>query len=109
VFTKRRNPDLCGTLLRIAMKYCSAFYPFGGTRSNIGASFAMSTLNGCATRGAPAFALFGAFFPAWMLRAGRGIIAAIATQAMFVFPGLANVRGSNMPRRRLHHRFDVGE
>lgn len=56
-------------------------------------SKALSTLNGCATRGAPSFALFGAFFRAWMLCAGFGIIAAIAARAIFIFSGLANVRG----------------
>ena len=52
---------------------------------------ALSTLNGCATRGAPSFALFGAFFPAWMFCAALGILASIAARSIFVFSGLANV------------------
>ncbi|WP_345817419.1 YtcA family lipoprotein (plasmid) [Paraburkholderia sp. PREW-6R] len=52
---------------------------------------ALSTLNGCATRGAPSFALFGAFFPAWMVCAALGVFAAIAARAIFIFCGSANV------------------
>ena len=40
------------------------------------------TLAGCASRGAPSFSLFGAFFPAWMLCAFVGIAAAIATRVI---------------------------
>jgi hypothetical protein len=62
---------------------------------HIGGSFAMLPLlvgiSGCSARGAPSFVLFGAFFPAWMLLAGIGILAAIATRAAMVATGLAGV------------------
>jgi hypothetical protein len=48
------------------------------------------TLNGCAQRGAPSFALFGAYFPAWMLCAFLGIFASIGARAVFVATGLSN-------------------
>ena len=48
------------------------------------------TLSGCAQRGAPSFALFGAYFPAWMLCAFLGIFASIAARAVFVATGLSN-------------------
>jgi hypothetical protein len=54
-------------------------------------SLALNTLTGCAARGAPSFALFGAFFPAWMFGAALGILAAIAARAIFIFSGLANI------------------
>ena len=54
-------------------------------------SLALSTLNGCATRGAPSFALFGAFFPAWIICAIIGIVAAIAARAVLVATGLSDV------------------
>lgn len=46
---------------------------------------------GCALRGAPSFVLFGAFFPAWMLLAGIGILAAIGTRVALVATGLAEI------------------
>jgi len=54
-------------------------------------AFAAATISGCAQRGAPSFALFGAFFPSWMLLGGIGILAAIATRAALVVAGLAEV------------------
>ncbi|MGJ7507476.1 YtcA family lipoprotein [Variovorax sp. GT1P44] len=48
------------------------------------------TLTGCAQRGAPSFALFGAYFPAWMLCAFIGILASIGARAVFVATGLSN-------------------
>ncbi len=54
-------------------------------------AFAVTTISGCAQRGAPSFALFGAFFPAWMLLGGIGILAAIATRAALVATGLVEV------------------
>jgi hypothetical protein len=47
------------------------------------------TLSGCAQRGAPSFALFGAYFPAWMLCAFLGIFASIGARAVFVATGLS--------------------
>jgi hypothetical protein len=50
----------------------------------------VAVLSGCASRGAPSFVLFGAYFPAWMLLAGIGILAAIGTRAGLVATGLAD-------------------
>lgn len=50
-------------------------------------SFALA---GCAQRGAPSFALFGAYFPAWLLCALLGIAAAIVARAVFVATGLSS-------------------
>jgi YtcA family len=55
------------------------------------ASLALGTLGGCAARGAPSFALFGAFFPAWMFCAAIGILASIGARILFVLSGLAGV------------------
>jgi hypothetical protein len=48
-------------------------------------------LGGCTQRGAPSFALFGAYFPAWMLCAVLAIFASIGARAIFVATGLSNV------------------
>lgn len=48
-------------------------------------------LSGCALRGAPSFALFGAFFPAWMACALIGIFAAIGARIAFTASGLASL------------------
>lgn len=48
-----------------------------------------SGMVGCAGRGAPTFILFGAYFPAWMLIAIVGIIAAAAARAFMVAKGLS--------------------
>lgn len=48
-------------------------------------------LSGCADRGAPSFALAGAYFPAWMLCALLGIIVTIGARVGFVVSGLATV------------------
>jgi hypothetical protein len=49
------------------------------------------TLGGCADHGAPSFALAGAYFPAWMICALLGIIAAIGARVGFIVSGLATV------------------
>lgn len=49
------------------------------------------TLSGCANQGAPSFALVGAYFPAWMICALIGIVAAIGARVGFVVSGLATV------------------
>ena len=41
--------------------------------------------------GAPSFVLFGAFFPAWMLVAGIGILAAIAARVALIATGFAKI------------------
>ena len=48
-----------------------------------------SGLSGCATHGAPSFAVFGAYFPAWMLVAAIGIFTAVAAHIATVAIGLA--------------------
>ena len=48
-------------------------------------------MSGCTVRGAPSFVLFGAFFPAWMLLAGIGILAAIGMRVALVATGLAEL------------------
>jgi YtcA family len=45
----------------------------------------------CALQGAPSFALFGAYFPDWMLVAAIGILVAGAARAVMVLTGLAEV------------------
>ncbi len=52
---------------------------------------ALFVLSGCALRGAPAFALFGSYFPAWMLCSLIGIFGAIGARLIFVISGLAQV------------------
>jgi hypothetical protein len=47
-------------------------------------------LSGCAERGAPSFVLFGAYFPAWMLVAGIGILVAAAARALSLATGMAD-------------------
>ena len=49
----------------------------------------IAAMSGCASRGAASFILFGAFFPAWMLFAGLGIAAALATRVAFVVSGVS--------------------
>ena len=48
-------------------------------------------LSGCSQRGAPSFVLFGAYFPAWMLVAGIGILVAVAARVVSVATGMADV------------------
>jgi hypothetical protein len=48
-------------------------------------------LFGCAQGVAPSFELFGAYFPAWMLCALIGIVAAVGTRAAFVGSGLSSI------------------
>jgi YtcA family len=49
---------------------------------------AVLVLLGCSEAGAPSLVLFGAYFPAWMLCAGLGILGAILLRAGFVVSGL---------------------
>ncbi|ASD81939.1 hypothetical protein [Burkholderia gladioli] len=46
-------------------------------------------LAGCVSRGAPAYELFGAYFPLWLLSAVLGVIAAIVAHRVFVATGWA--------------------
>ncbi len=48
-------------------------------------------LSGCAANGAPSFILLGAYFPAWMLLAGIGIVVGLGTRVALLATGLAAV------------------
>jgi hypothetical protein len=48
-------------------------------------------VSGCADRGAPSFVLFGAYFPAWMLVAGVGVLVGIGTRLALLATGLAEI------------------
>ena len=48
-------------------------------------------VSGCAVHGAPSFALFGAFFPAWMLVSAIGILAAIGARVALLATGAAEI------------------
>lgn len=41
-------------------------------------------LAGCVLHGAPSYSLFGAFFPAWLLCAGLGLLASILLRAVLI-------------------------
>ena len=49
------------------------------------------TLMGCSLAAAPSFALFGAYFPAWMLCGLIGIVGAAATRVLLTSPALSGV------------------
>ena len=55
------------------------------------ALLAICTLGGCERTGAPSFVLFGAFFPAWLLCAVVGVVAAAGARMLLVTPSLAVV------------------
>jgi hypothetical protein len=48
-------------------------------------------LAGCAPHGASSFILFGAYFPAWMVCAVIGMVAAIGARVAFVASGLSGL------------------
>jgi YtcA family len=48
-------------------------------------------LTGCSLAAAPSFELFGAYFPAWMLCALIGIVAAAITRLALTTPALSEV------------------
>ncbi|UTV56940.1 hypothetical protein [Burkholderia arboris] len=47
-------------------------------------------LAGCASRGAPSYVLFGAYFPLWLVSAIVGVIGAIVAHRVFVATGWAS-------------------
>ncbi len=53
------------------------------------ASLGLLCLAGCASRGAPSFIAFGAYFPAWLLCGVAGVLAAIATRLALLLTGLS--------------------
>ena len=48
-------------------------------------------LIGCRDFGAPAFSLFGSYFPAWLACAGIGLIAAIVARVLLILVGIDEV------------------
>ncbi|AOJ70842.1 MULTISPECIES: hypothetical protein [Burkholderia] len=48
-------------------------------------------LEGCGSRGAPSYVLFGAYFPRWLLSAVIGAAAALVAHRLFVAAGWASV------------------
>jgi hypothetical protein len=48
-------------------------------------------LTGCSLAAAPSFELFGAYFPAWMLCAFIGIVAAASTRVVLTTPAFNDV------------------
>jgi hypothetical protein len=45
-------------------------------------------LTGCSLRGASSYSLFGAFFPAWLLCAGLGLLGAVLFRGLVIASGL---------------------
>ena len=54
----------------------------------VAASFMLA---GCSLAGAPSFALFGAFFPAWILCALAGIFGAAGARVVLATPNFSRV------------------
>jgi hypothetical protein len=50
-------------------------------------SLALTLSGGCAAHGAPSLALFGAYFPFWLLSAVAGLIGALVAHRVFVTTG----------------------
>lgn len=50
-----------------------------------------ATLAGCASRGAPSYSLFGAYFPLWLLSAAIGVAGALLAHRLFVATGWVRV------------------
>lgn len=48
-------------------------------------------LIGCRDFGAPAFSLFGSYFPSWLACAGIGIVAAIVARVLLILAGIDEV------------------
>ncbi len=63
----------------------------GRNRNLLGVTLATLVLSGCSVRGAPSYALFGAYFPAWMFCAVIGVAGAIGARVALVATGLANI------------------
>ncbi|MFT8804057.1 MAG: YtcA family lipoprotein [Acetobacter aceti] len=64
----------------------SSFWPFRVKPLTTTASLLM--LTGCSLRGAPSFPLVGAYFPAWMMCAIIGILAAVCFRVAFLALGI---------------------
>ncbi len=46
-------------------------------------------LQGCASRGAPSYEIFGAYFPLWLLSGVLGVVGALIAHRVFVATGWA--------------------
>ncbi len=57
----------------------------------LSAVLASVAVSGCAQRGAPSFEVVGAYFPAWMLCAFVGVVAAFGARLALVATGLAAI------------------
>jgi hypothetical protein len=62
-----------------------------GRHAIMWAPLLLSSLGGCAVRGAPSFVIVGSYFPGWMFCAVIGVISAIVVRVVFVASGLATV------------------
>ncbi len=56
--------------------------------AHAGAALAALALASCASRGAPSFVAFGAYFPGWMLCGMAGVLTAIGTRIALILTGL---------------------
>ncbi len=62
------------------------------TRSRLALPLAApGLLTGCSAGGAPMFAMFGAYFPAWLLCAVIGVVVAMGARVAFVASGRADL------------------
>jgi hypothetical protein len=61
---------------RIGPRFAGAYMPL-----------ASAPLTGCVEHGAPSFALFGAYFPFWLLSAVAGIAGALIAHRVFIATG----------------------
>jgi hypothetical protein len=50
-------------------------------------ALALTPLAGCVVHGAPSLALFGAYFPFWLLSAVTGVLGAVIAHRVFVATG----------------------
>ncbi|WCM21958.1 hypothetical protein NDK50_12830 [Paraburkholderia bryophila] len=50
---------------------------------------ALSPLAGCVVHGAPSLALFGAYFPFWLMSSVTGVVGALVAHRVFVATGWA--------------------
>jgi hypothetical protein len=48
-------------------------------------------LSACSLRGAPSYSIFGAFFPAWLLCAGIGLVGSVVLRGVVIALGLEDV------------------
>jgi len=54
-------------------------------------SIACLGLSACSLRGAPSYSIFGAFFPAWLLCAGIGLVGSVVLRVLVIALGFEEV------------------